>query len=518
MGASTAKVLGRQGPFAGEDRSERPCGHHFSPLAARSGAQVHDEVRAPDRLFVVLDDDDGIPAVSEHPQDSEEALVVPRVQPDRGLVQDVAEPAHVGGQLGHQPHPAGLPLAQGVGGPSQAEIPEPDLVHQLEPFLEFLEDRLGDLLLALPQVEGVEELLQLARGQGNAIGDVLPVDPDGKGPLPESGPVTFRAGLPIRAFGPVLPVSVAGPAVRRDDAQAVAFAAGPVAAVEGKEPWVRLGKADPALPAEEPPAVVPLLPSLVRNHTQIALPDAEGLFDLLLEVLVRDVTEIDLCNDHIDVVLFVAVHGKDVLDRHHRTVQAHVGVAHLSESSQEFTVVPLLALQDGREQADRLLPEVGAQVLVDPLRGLVGEPLPTARAVGGTDLGEQEPEIMVDLCEGCHGGASAAPGELLLHGNGGRNALDPVHVRLGHGLNVLAGIGGQALQEPSLPFGEEDVKGKGGLARAAGPGDHDDLVSGDGKRDFLQVVLPGPLDRDVAPLPVGRGASWSSSRPIGGFP
>ena len=56
----------------------------------------------------------------------------------------------------HQPHPPGLPLAQGIGGPSQTKISEPDLLHQLEPLFELFEDRPGNLLLPISHLEGIE--------------------------------------------------------------------------------------------------------------------------------------------------------------------------------------------------------------------------------------------------------------------------------------------------------------------------------------------------------------------------
>ena len=54
-------------------------------------AYVDDMVRAPDRVEVMLDDDQRVAEVAEPDQSLDEPLVVALVQPDRRLVQDVQD-------------------------------------------------------------------------------------------------------------------------------------------------------------------------------------------------------------------------------------------------------------------------------------------------------------------------------------------------------------------------------------------------------------------------------------------
>ncbi len=93
---------------------------------------------------------------------------------------------------------------------------------------------------------------------------------------------------------------------------------------------------------------------------------------------------------------------------------------------------------------------------------------PQRVAIRGPHPGEEDPEIVVDLGGGGHGGAGVAGGAALLDGDGRREALDVLHVRLVHQFQELAGVGREALHVAALALGVEDVEGQGGFA---GPAD-----------------------------------------------
>ena len=58
-------------------------------------------------------------------------------------------------------------------------------------------------------------------------------------------------------------------------------------------------------------------------------------------------------------------------------------------------------------------------------------------AVRLADAGEEQPQVVVDFGDRADGGARVVAGRLLLDGDGGRQALDQVHVRLFHELQEL---------------------------------------------------------------------------------
>jgi hypothetical protein len=107
------------------------------------------------------------------------------------------------------------------------------------------------------------------------------------------------------------------------------------------------------------------------------------------------------------------------------------------------------------------------------------------RAVDRAEAGPEEAQVVVDLARGAHGRQRRAARELLLQGDGGRDALEAVHLGPGEGPDELAHVGREAVQEAPLALGEEHVEGEGGLAGAGDPGDRHQLVARDVHRDAL---------------------------------
>src|SRR2546430_5075257 len=131
----------------------------------------------------------------------------------------------------------------------------------------------------------------------------------------------------------------------------------------------------------------------------------------------------------------------------------------------------------------------------------------TRGAVDVPDLRVQEAEIVVDLRGGADRRARRPHRVLRLEGDRGPDLLDPVHVGAVHPIEEHPRIGGQRLDVPPLPFGEERVEGQRRLA-GAGHARHDrEPVVRDLERDVLEVVLPGSVD------PEPRGLGHSSGPP-----
>ena len=87
---------------------------------------------------------------------------------------------------------------------------------------------------------------------------------------------------------------------------------------------------------------------------------------------------------------------------------------------------------------------------------------------------------------------------LLLDGDGRRQPVDLVDVRLLHHLEKLARIGRQALDIAPLALRIDRVEGERRLARAGQPGEHDELVARDDQVDVLEIVLARATDREDA--------------------
>ena len=118
--------------------------------------------------------------------------------------------------------------------------------------------------------------------------------------------------------------------------------------------------------------------------------------------------------------------------------------------------------------------------------------------IGNADARPQEPHIVVDLGHRADGRARVLRGGLLLDGDGGREAVDLVDVRLLHHLQELAGVGRERLDVAPLAFGVDGVEGERGFSGAREAGEHDQLVAGDREIDVFQVVLARAADGDRA--------------------
>ena len=123
--------------------------------------------------------------------------------------------------------------------------------------------------------------------------------------------------------------------------------------------------------------------------------------------------------------------------------------------------------------------------------------LAAARTVGRADPGEEEPEEVVDLGDGADGRAGIGRDRFLVDGDGRRDALDGLDLGLLHLVDELAGVGREALDVAALALGEEGVESQGRLPGAGRPGDHDQLVPGQGQVDVLEIVLRRPLDANL---------------------
>ena len=135
----------------------------LAPVHARPGPEVGDPVRGPHRHLVVLDDEERVAEVAERLQRGQEALVVARVEPDRRFVEDVEDPDEAGTDLRREGDPLRLPAAERRRGPVEGEVGQADVPEEPEPRADLLDDLADDLLVALGQVELVEERARSSR-------------------------------------------------------------------------------------------------------------------------------------------------------------------------------------------------------------------------------------------------------------------------------------------------------------------------------------------------------------------
>ena len=206
----------------------------------------------------------------------------------------------------------------------------------------------------------------------------------------------------------------------------------------------------------------------------------------------------DAVDHHVDVVGEFLVERRHFGDLVELAVDFDALVALLHELGEFLAVFALAAAHDRREQ---IKPRAfrQRQDAVDHLRhGLALDRQAGRRRIGHADARPQQPHVVVDLGDGADRGARIARGGFLLDGDGRRQAVDLVDVRLLHHLQELPRIGRQALDIAALALGIDGVEGERGFAGAGQAGEHHQLVARNVDVDILEVMLARAADRDHA--------------------
>ena len=133
-----------------------------------------------------------------------------------------------------------------------------------------------------------------------------------------------------------------------------------------------------------------------------------------------------------------------------RAVDAHADVAGLAQVVEDGLVLALAVLDQRRQDHDAAALRQRQDGVDDLLHRLLRDLAAALGAVGVADAGEEQAQVVVDLGDGAHGRARVAAGALLVDGDGGREALDVVDVRLLHLAQELAGVGGERLDVAAL--------------------------------------------------------------------
>src|SRR5262249_7302086 len=132
--------------------------------AALAGARpdVDDVIRAADRVFVVLDDDERIALVAELAQRGEQDLVVARMQADGRLVEHVADALQIAAELRRETDTLRFAARPARRRAVEAQVAEPDLFEELQPAADFADHVARDVRIAPREPHAVDPLTRIA--------------------------------------------------------------------------------------------------------------------------------------------------------------------------------------------------------------------------------------------------------------------------------------------------------------------------------------------------------------------
>ena len=97
-----------EAPFVSRDGVRRSRGDHMSSLCSGARAKVDDIIGAPNRFFIVFDDDDRVAQVAKFLQRGQQARIIFVVKPNRWLIEHIQYTAKLGTNLCGKTYPLAL--------------------------------------------------------------------------------------------------------------------------------------------------------------------------------------------------------------------------------------------------------------------------------------------------------------------------------------------------------------------------------------------------------------------------
>ncbi len=457
----------------------QPAAVEHAPAGlARERSHVHHPIGGPDDVDLVLDDEDGVAALHELPQRSEQRARVRRVQPRRGLVEHVHDAEEVGADLRREPQALQLTRRERGRAAVQREVAEPEFGDDPDPRQHVGREPLGDqrllgvvrakagMSLRGPLRGGTKDLGDAPEGEPRQLRDVEPCEGDREGLALEPLALAERAaGADEELRHPPLEHRALGVG---EGLHHVAPCAGEGAHVRGRllplQRAARLGGREPGVDrdlglvvGEEDPVAV-LLRKVPPRPVHV---EAEG---------------------HEDVAQVLAVprrwpRGDRALADGERGVRHHRGLGGLEEPPEAVT---LRARPGGRVGRERLRLEV-------PLALRIG---PRARVEQAQRVG--------DRGHAPHRRPRGRRAARLLQRHRGWQPVDGVHLRHAHLIEQPARIGRNRLEEAPLGLGEDRPERERRLPRPRDAGEHHQRIARDVHVHVLQVVLASPAHAHAA--------------------
>ena len=234
---------------------------------------------------------------------------------------------------------------------------------------------------------------------------------------------------------------------------------------------------------------VPVLPHDVDDHQ--AAGQVGGHLHTVGEAAVDVLPDDQAVHHDLDIVFFVLLQLDLLAEIIGDAVHPAADIARLPGILKDLGVLALLPPDHRSHHLDAGSLGQGQDLVDNLVDGLLLDLLAADGTVGRAHPGPQQTEIVVNLRHGAHGGTGVFAGGLLVDGDGGRKAVNIIHIGLLHLAQEHPGIGGERLHIPPLALGIDGIEGQGGLARSGQAGEHHQFIPGNGHINIFQVVHPG---------------------------
>ena len=266
------------------------------------------------------------------------------MEADRRLVEDIEDAAEARPDLGREPDALGLAAGERRGRPVELEVGHAQLPHDGQAGGDLLEDPARDELGRGREVELGADGQEIEDRELADVVDRPAADLDREALGLEAGAAAIGADV-VGEF------HLAPFVVGRLVAEAVAFRAGAVGAVEGEIARLELGQADLAVGTEEGQGEEALFAGLVDDE-DLAVRDFEGLVDGGAQTALGVGADLDRVDEDLDRVLAVLFEGDVVLEVAQDAVDPGPEEALLAQALEQALVLALAALDDRGQDTD----------------------------------------------------------------------------------------------------------------------------------------------------------------------
>ena len=124
---------------------DRSLDHHLTAKTSGARPEIDHVIRFTNRVLVVLHHDHRVAQVTQASKRVEQQCVVPLVQPDARLVEDVEHAHQSRSDLRGETNALGFTARQRATGTTKREVVEADIAKKTEALNHFLQDRAGDI-------------------------------------------------------------------------------------------------------------------------------------------------------------------------------------------------------------------------------------------------------------------------------------------------------------------------------------------------------------------------------------
>ena len=116
------QILTGIGPVAGHDFLQGSGADDLAAVNTGSRSHIHDEIGSPHGIFVMLYHNQGVAQIPQPLQGGQQLVIVPLMQTDGRLIQNIEHAYQAGTDLGSQPDPLAFTTGQGGRRPRKGQI------------------------------------------------------------------------------------------------------------------------------------------------------------------------------------------------------------------------------------------------------------------------------------------------------------------------------------------------------------------------------------------------------------